>query len=124
MIASDTTMAWFQRYYAAVDGFRFDEVASYLAEDVRACYPTGLEVVGRDEVIARGRDTFGRMERIRHELRNVWEQDGDQVVFELEVTYWRPDGQVLSRPGMGVFVLRDGLVHEQRLFVDNHAVYA
>ncbi len=64
------------------------------------------------------------MERIRHDLRHVWEQEDDQLVFELEVTYWRPDGQILSRPGMGIFVVREGLVHEQRLFVDNAAVYA
>lgn len=123
MNASKSTLEWFARYYDAIDGFRFDDVAGFLAEDVHAHYATGVEVVGRDEVVARGKATFGTMERIRHDLRNVWEED-DEVVFELAVTYWRKDGQVIERPGMGIFVVRDGLIHEQRLFVDSSAVYA
>jgi len=122
--ASKSTREWFDRYYDAIDGFRFDEVAEFLADDVHAHYPTGVEVVGRDQIIARGKETFGTMKRVRHELRNIWEQDGDQFIFELVVTYWRPDGQVISRPGMGIFVVRDGQIREQRLFVDNNAVYA
>jgi hypothetical protein len=124
MHASDSKMEWFARYYAAIDAFDFDALAGFLAEDVRAQTATGAEVIGRDEVIARGRATYGTMDRIHHELRNVWEEDGDQLVFELEVTYHRPDGEVISRPGMGIFVVRDGLVHEQRLFVDSNAAYA
>lgn len=124
MDASKSTLDWFERYYAAIDGFRFEEIAEFLAEDVRARYATGTELTGRDEVIARGKATFGTMDRIRHDVRNVWEEDGGQLVFELEVTYWRPDGQVFTRPGMGIFVVRDGLIQQQRLFVDNSAVYA
>jgi len=124
MNASKSTMEWFARYYGAIDAFRFDEVAGFLAEDVHAHYATGVEVIGRDEVVARGKATFGMMERIHHELRNVWEEDGDQFVFELEVTYWPSGREAVSRPGMGIFVVRDGLIREQRLFVDNGAVYA
>ncbi len=124
MKASKSMTDWLERYYDAIDGFRFDEVATFLAEDVHAYYATGVQVVGRAAIVTRSKATFGKMKRIRHELRNVWEEDDDELVFELEVTYWRPDGKVISRPGMGIFVVRNGLVQEQRLFVDNNAVYA
>lgn len=122
MKAKQRTIDWLEAYYAAMDGLRFDEVADFLAEDVHNHYATGVEVVGRDAILERGRTNLGALERIRHAVRNVWEED-DELVFELAVTYWRKDGKVIERPGMGIFVMDDGRIREQRLFVDANGVW-
>ncbi len=122
MKAKQSTVDWLEAYYAAMDGLRFDAVADFLAEDVHNHYATGVEVVGRDAILERGRKNLGALERIRHAVRNVWEED-DELVFELAVTYWRKDGQVIERPGMGIFVMHDGRIREQRLFVDANGVW-
>jgi ketosteroid isomerase-like protein len=122
MTAKQSTIDWLRSYYDAMDNLRFDEVAEYLHEECRNHYPTGVEVVGREAILERGRTTLGALERIRHDLQNAWEE-GDELIFELEVTYWRKDGTTIVRPGVGIFVLDDGRIREQRLFVDNNAVW-
>ncbi len=122
MKAQQSTIHWLEAYYAAMDSLQFDQVAEYLAEDVHNHYATGIEVVGRDTVLERGRKNLGALERIRHAVRNVWEED-DELIFELAVTYWRKDGKVIERPGMGIFVMQDGRIREQRLFVDANGVW-
>lgn len=122
MKATRSTIDWLQRYYAAMDGLEFDKVADFLAEGVHNHYATGVEVVGRDAVLERGRKNLGALERIRHAVQNVWEE-GDELIFELAVTYWRRDGKVIERPGMGIFVMEDGQIREQRLFVDANGVW-
>lgn len=122
MNATQRTVDWLEGYYEAMDGLQFDRVAEFLDEDCHNYYATGHEVVGREEILARGRRNLGLLERIRHSVRNVWEED-DELIFELAVTYWRRDGQVIERPGMGIFVMRDGRIAEQRLFVDARGVW-
>ncbi len=122
MQASAERVQWLQAYYETMDSLRFDQVADFLDEDVHNYYATGHEVVGRDNVLARGEKNLGLLERIRHSVRNVWEED-NEVIFELAVTYWRKDGQVIERPGMGIFVMKDGRIGEQRLFVDANGVW-
>ena len=122
MKATQSTIDWLEAYYTALDNHRFDEVADFLAEDCHNHYPTGVEVVGRENILERGRTNLRLLERIRHSVRNVWEEDAE-LIFELSVTYWRKDGQVIERPGVGIFVLEDGRIREQRLFVDNNGVW-
>lgn len=122
MKASAATTEWLHGYYAAIDGGRYHEVAAYLHEDCRSVYATGRVDVGRERIVARMETALGLLERIRHELKNAWEDDGE-VIFELEVSYWRRDGETSSRPGMGIFVLQDGLIREQRLFVNDAGVW-
>lgn len=122
MRAPDETVQWLRGYYAAMDSGRFDEVAAHFTADVHTVYPTGIEVIGRDALMAQTQRALNALERIQHELVNVW-AEGDELVFELDVTYWRRDGGVVQRGGVGIFVMDGKLVREQRLFVDLNGVW-
>jgi ketosteroid isomerase-like protein len=122
MQATQSRIDWLESYYAAMDSLQFDKVAEFLDEKCHNFYATGHELVGRDQILARGERNLGLLERIRHSVRNVWEE-GDELIFELAVTYWRRDGQTIERPGMGIFVLKDGRIAQQRLFVDANGVW-
>jgi ketosteroid isomerase-like protein len=122
MQATQSSIDWLESYYTAMDSLQFDKVAEFLDEDCHNFYATGTELVGRDKILARGERNLGLLERIRHSVRNVWEE-GDELIFELAVTYWRKDGEVIERPGMGIFVLKDGRIAQQRLFVDANGVW-
>ena len=50
--------------------------------------------------------------------------DGDTTICEMRVTYTRKDGGIVEVPAANIFRMRDGLVHDYRIFVDNAAVYA
>lgn len=115
-------MQWLRSYYEALDSLRFEAVARFLHEDCRSQYPTGTVLAGRQKVIEQGRKGLTALKGVRHELRHAWEE-GDQLIFELEVTYWRMDGQKIVRPGLGIFVIDEGKIREQRLFVDARGVW-
>lgn len=122
MKAGADRVAWLRDYYAAMDAQRFDDVAPFLREDIHTVYPTGLEVSGRDKLLHQSAIALGALERIRHDIRNVWVED-DELIFELDVTYWRKDGQVIERCGIGIFVMDGERVAAQRLFVDLNGVW-
>ncbi len=122
MRAAASTRDWLRGYYAALDHGRFDDVAELLHADCRSHYPTGGTDEGREAILRRMRDGLGRLAGIRHELLHVWEE-GDEVIFELTVTYRRTDGREIARPGMGIFVRADGLIREQRLYVHDGGVW-
>jgi SnoaL-like domain len=124
MRATQPTLERLRSYYAALDELRFDEVASFLHEDCEVRFPNGAIVSGRERIISISRKSLGALAGTRHAIANVWEEDGE-VIFELEVTYRRKDGQVLVRPGVGIFVLESGsgTIRQQRLFVDNRGVW-
>lgn len=122
MKARPSTLHWLRSYYDAIENLRFDEVAEFLHEDCRCQYPSGAVIAGRKRFIQLGRRDLGALKGIRHELRGAWEE-GDALIFELEVTYWREDGEKIVRPGVGIFVLDDGRIRAQRLFVDARGVW-
>lgn len=122
MKATQSRLDWLRTYYAALDQLRFDEIARFLHEDCVTVYPTGHVDRGRERIIKRAEAALGSLERIRHELRDAWEE-GEELIFELEVTYWRRDGKTITRPGVGIFTFQDGLISQQRLFVDNEGVW-
>jgi ketosteroid isomerase-like protein len=122
MKASPETVAWLEAYYRSLDALRADEIAGHFAEDVLTRYPGGGEVTGRDALMEVTAKSLRRLQRIHHRLLGVWEEE-DLVIFELEVTYERTDGATIVRPGMGIFVMEDGRIREQRLFVDMGGVW-
>lgn len=122
MRASTTTMQWLRSYYEAFDSLRFEEVAEYLHEDCRVQYASGSVITGRERLIAQARRALESLDGIQHVLEHAWEE-ADEVIFELEVTYRRKDGRTIIRPGTGIFVLAEGKIREQRLFVDAAGVW-
>lgn len=122
MKARPSTLQWLRSYYDAIDNLRFDEVAAFLHDDCRCQYPNGAVITGRERFIQWGRRDLGALRGTRHELREAWEE-GDELIFELEVTYWREDGGRIARPGVGIFLLDDGRIRAQRLFVDARGVW-
>lgn len=121
--ATPERRAWLEDYYGALDAGRYDETERAFAQDVLTRYPNGHELTGRAALMAVTAKSLGRLASIRHDIRNVWEE-GDEVIFELEVTYERTDGKTIVRPGTGIFVLdAGGLITQQRLFVDMAGVW-
>lgn len=117
MRAPEETLAWLGDYYDAMDNLRFADVEEFLHEDIETRYPTGDVLQGRAPLMKVSERSLRALERIRHEIRNAWVED-DELIFELDVTYWRRDGVVIERSGIGIFVLLDHKVAAQRLFVD------
>ena len=122
LAASPATIAWLRDYYAAVDALRFEQLAEFMHDSCTCLLPNGIRLVGREQILNVLRSSLEALAGIRHELRHVWET-GEEVIFELEITYRRRDGQTIVRPGAGIFVLDHGRLGEQRMFADVKGVW-
>jgi hypothetical protein len=52
----------------------------------------------------------------------AWESD-DKIFQKLTVTYTRHDGSTLEVPAANILTLRDGLINEYLIYVDNSALF-
>jgi ketosteroid isomerase-like protein len=122
MKAGPDTIDWLRSYYEAVDQLRFDKVAQFLHEDCENQYPVGIVVSGREKILRGMRVALEALAGTDHQLKAAWEEEGE-LIFELDVTYRRRDGQTIVRPGVGIFTMEDGKIRRQRLFVDAAGVW-
>lgn len=64
---------------------------------------------------------FSRISAVYHEIKMIWEV-GDVVFVEMDVTYWRKDGSVISLPCCDIFRVEGDKFSELRIFMDANPV--
>lgn len=110
--------------FSAIDASDFDSVAALLADDVHFRFgnfdPT--ETKAGFATFAQGMQSAIRS--IRHEIHHLWEVEPGTVVAAMDVHYQRADGQSVTLPCCNVFRVRDGLVHDYRIYMDVNPVLA
>jgi ketosteroid isomerase-like protein len=124
MKATDQTQTWVRRYFALFDAGELDESARFFAEDARLRFANSDTIVGRGAIEKVFRDLFESIGGIEHNVTNVWEEEGGVVTLEVDVTYTRKDGGVVLCRGASVSEVADGLIQDQRIYVDISPVFA
>lgn len=109
--------AWWEDFYATIDRMDPDALAPLCTEDTTVTLANHPTSVGREAVLAGLTGFWGTIKDMHHELKRVLE-DGDCVVVEAEVTYTMPDDRVVRIPATTWIERRDGLVADQRIYLD------
>jgi ketosteroid isomerase-like protein len=65
---------------------------------------------------------FSKISAVYHEIKKMWEI-GNTVFVEMDVTYWRKDGSVISLPCCDIFRLEGDKFSELRIFMDVNPVF-
>jgi alkylhydroperoxidase/carboxymuconolactone decarboxylase family protein YurZ/ketosteroid isomerase-like protein/catechol 2,3-dioxygenase-like lactoylglutathione lyase family enzyme len=65
---------------------------------------------------------FSAISAVYHDLKMMWEV-GDVVFVEMDVTYWRKDGSVISLPCCDLFRVEGDKFSELRIFMDVNPVF-
>ena len=116
--------AWAESFFALVDRFDADAVASRMT-------PQGVLISGNNEpVLGRDgtRDAIHWFERavasISHEVLRAWQVD-DTLIAELRITYVRHDGDKVVLPCTNIVDLTDdGMISKYQVFMDMAPVFA
>jgi ketosteroid isomerase-like protein len=66
---------------------------------------------------------FSTIAGLEHELFAVWSV-GDNVIVRMTVTYTRKDGKRMTFPAAVIWKIRDELISEFRIYVDNSPLFA
>ena len=67
-------------------------------------------------------DFFSQISAVYHEIKMLWEV-GDVVFVEMDVTYWRKDGSIISLPCFDIFRLEGDKFSELRIFMDVNPLF-
>lgn len=65
---------------------------------------------------------FNGISAVYHDIKMIWEV-GDVVFVEMDVTYWRKDGSVITLPCFDIFRVEGDKFSELRIFMDVNPVF-
>ncbi|WP_292766787.1 AtaL-like protein [Nostoc sp. NOS(2021)] len=65
---------------------------------------------------------FSGISAVYHDIKMIWEV-GDIVFVEMDVTYWRKDGSVITLPCSDIFRVEGDKFSELRIFMDVNPVF-
>ncbi len=124
MAISEQTANFVRDFYALVDAGKMDEYLEIFAEDARVIMGNNPPLEGRRAIRDGLSQMLSNVTSSKHESRHIWEPEENLIVTEVSVSFSRRDGQVVRVPGTVIFEVRDGLIAEERAFVDMTPVFA
>ena len=121
--AAGPTLLWYEQFYGAMEAKDIDTVCGMCTQDTRVQFANHEPVAGREAVRAVMLHFWGTIERMHHGFTHVLESD-DQAVLEADVTYTRLDGSSVVIKSGTVIRRQDGLIADQRIYVDLAPLFA
>lgn len=99
-----------------------EQYLEYFADNCVYTAANQPPVHGKEE-LAQVAGRFRQMvQRVEHRVLSIWSV-ADRVVCELEATYTRKDGQVVSLPCLDIFTIDAGKIKALQIFADLMPVF-
>ena len=76
----------------------------------------------KDEILKSSDNFDSQISAVYHEIKMMWES-GDVVFVEMDVTYWRNDGSIVTLPCFDIFRFEGSKIAELRIFMDVNPVF-
>ena len=124
MRASQPTIDMLTGYYEAIEANDPDRFGEYYAEDMTLTFANAPQTTGRAAAVSAFSGILDLVRSLHHDLVNVWEEDGGVVIYEVVGTWTLHDGSVITVNAASVATVADGRFTDQRITVDNGAVFA
>jgi hypothetical protein len=117
------TPKWVPTLFQALDTFNTETFASFLTDEAVFVFGNADPVRGKQTIHDVVAGFFTTIQAIRHDLLETWTLP-ETVICRGVVTYTRQGGTQLSVPFANVFKLRNGLIQDYLIYVDNSQLYA
>lgn len=111
------------RLFGAVDRKDLDAYLACFTEDAEYKAGSLPAVFGHQAIQEFGARVIPYFDNVVHNIKDSW-QEGDTVICELELTYYRKDGKVVTVPCLDVIRLKDGKVKSLRAYLDASPAFA
>src|SRR5258708_15196239 len=105
------------RVFATFDAQDVSTLTGFMTDDVQLRLGNADMIKGKKAFADAVNAFLGSIAAVRHEILSVY-SDGDAAIVEFDVHYTRQDGDVVTLPCCNVFRLRDGLIAEDRSYID------
>lgn len=97
---------------------------TFLAEDAEFRLGNSDTIVARKNICISLVAFCQQVKSIYHDIKHVWEPEKNVVLLEMEVTYHRLDGKIVTLPVMDLFRFNNDLIQELRIFMDINPLLA
>jgi ketosteroid isomerase-like protein len=108
--------------YRAVDSLDPFAQLAFFTPDCTFVFGNHAPVRGHDAIGAHVQAFFSTIAGLKHELFEVWPVD-DNVIVRMAVTYTCKDGKRMTFPAAVIWKIRDELISEFRIYVDNSPLF-
>jgi ketosteroid isomerase-like protein len=109
-------------FLCAIDAGDIDRISTLLSPDVCLRFGNEEPVHGLADASARIAGLLSTVSTLSHELCETWVRT-DAVICEVEITYERRDGSVITLPCVDVFRLSNGLIADYRAYMDINPLF-
>ena len=116
------TPPWVTTLFHALDAFDADAFASFLTDDAIFVFGNAQPVKSKQAIRDVVASFFTSINAIRHDLLETWTLP-QVVICRGTVTYTRHNGSQLRVPFANIFKLRNGLIQDYLIYVDNSQLY-
>lgn len=99
-----------------------DEFASYFTENAFLHFGSSPAIIGRQAIWESSVAFRQKLKSVTHDIKSMWEM-GEVVICQMEVTYLRHDGKVLSLPCTDTIRFQGDKVQELRIYMDISPVF-
>lgn len=104
--------------FAVVDSMDARGFAAAFCEDGRFRFGNNPTAIGRVQIEDAVEGFFSNLKGLRHEILEVWHDDDDVVISEVEVTYIRLDGTSILLPAATIGRKSCWLLSDYRIYMD------
>ena len=111
-----------ERLLEGIDSFDPAKFAGFLTDDVYFRFGNSAPINGREGVESAIASFFAGIKHIKHRLVRSMQCD-DVVIAEMQVDYVDQWGRPLSVPVCNLMTVRDDLICDYRIFIDNSALF-
>jgi ketosteroid isomerase-like protein len=118
-----TLPSWVSDLFAALDTMDVDTWMSFLTPDCTFRFGNAPSLYGHEAIREAVAGLFTAIKGINHSELEAWEHP-DATICTGMVMYTRHDDSTLRVPFANVFRLRDGLVRQYLIYVDNSQLFA
>ncbi|OBG28533.1 hypothetical protein A5764_25090 [Mycobacterium sp. 852002-51057_SCH5723018] len=102
----------------AIDNHDLDSMDACVADDVHFRFGSADPTDTKADFAATMYPFLRGIAAIRHEVIDIWEAHDGSVIATMDVHYKRLDGHQLTLPSCNVFRVRNGLIHDYRIYMD------
>ena len=101
-------------------------LTGFLTDDVVFVIGNEDPLEGKDSVALKVRKSLTVLEKVRHEIHDVWQasEDADVLIAQMTTHHSRLDGNIVSLPSCHMFRMRGNLVAHSQTYMDATPVFA
>jgi hypothetical protein len=114
---------WLESIGNSIDSMNADNFVQFLTEDCTFRFGNQPDVIGKTETRNYVAEFFKMIGGSKHKVVDFWQKD-NSVVWQGEVQYTRLDGKKVTVNFVNVFHLRENLIKDYLIYIDNTPLFA